>query len=189
MDIYRIIDETGKVLWVSVIVFCLAFAFRGDSELFCQDTTLINFSLKDQFNNHYSNKNFEGNIVILVGSDHEGSEYNETWSLAIYDSLKEIGLEDSVKFLPVADLRGVPFFLKGFVRSKFPSDYSKWILMDWSGKFARSYDFSPDASNIILFDRKGNLIYHMTVTNLDRKRLKKFMGKLLALPDFPQKGA
>lgn len=148
---------------------------------FTQETALISFKLRDQFNNSYTEKDFTNRIVIIVGSDKEGSQYNERWSLAIYDSLKKENLIDSVRFLPVADLHGVPFFIKSLVRSKFPRAKHKWVLLDWKGLFAHAYIFIPKASNIIILDRNSKVVYQTFVFDIEKKKLQAIWLKLMSL--------
>ena len=64
-----------------------------------------------------------------------------------------------LRILRVADVRGVPFFLKGRVRGEFPQEPESWVLMDWKGKFALAYEWLPDTSNVSLFDRDSILIH------------------------------
>lgn len=143
--------------------------------LFAQDSTLVSFELKDQFDRLYTEKDFNGHIVIVIGSDKGGSQYNHSWGQAIHDSLVHEDSFEHLKFLPVADLRGVPFFLKGIVKGKFSKDEENWVLMDWKGIFARSYQFEADASNIIIFESDGKLIHKTAVHELKQETLREIL--------------
>lgn len=138
---------------------------------------MIPFELKDQFDHSHTEKEFTGHIVILIGSDRGGSQYNPLWGKAIHDSLANEDGFKRLKFLAAADLRGVPFFLKGFVKGKFSKDEKKWVLMDWKGAFAVSYQFEAGASNIIIFKRDGRLVHKTAVHNLEQETL----GELLTI--------
>jgi hypothetical protein len=116
-----------------------------------------------------------------VGRDREGSKYNSVWGKAIHDSLNQKNFTSQVDFLPIADLRGVPFFLKGFVKGKFPKNSARWILLDWKGQFAETYHFKQERSNILIFDQDGKLVYQTAVSELDRAELKKFLDHLYHL--------
>lgn len=120
---------------------------------------LVTFKLEDQFGVKTTEEDVSGKIVILIGSGKEGSEYNAVWGKTIHDSLNaDDGYEDIV-FLPLADLRGVPFFMKSFVKSRFPKEAEKRVLLDWKGDIPKAYDFAPDSSNVLVFDRAGKLIF------------------------------
>ncbi|MFQ5499032.1 MAG: hypothetical protein ACE5FH_05120 [Candidatus Zixiibacteriota bacterium] len=62
-----------------------------------------------------------------------------------------------IKTVDYADTRGVPFFLKGMVRGKFPKEEESYILLDWKGKLAKAYDFEEKKCNILVFDVGGSL--------------------------------
>jgi hypothetical protein len=71
----------------------------------------------------------------------------------------------------VADLRGVPFFMKGSVKKKFPADRSQWVLMDWKGELATTFEFESATCSILLFDWNGILRLHVAVQELDQDLL------------------
>lgn len=163
------------------IIFSVIFVFFLLHLAISQESAMISFKLKDQFNNSYTEKDFMNHVVIIVGSDKEGSQYNERWSLAIYDSLIKKNLVDSVRFLPVADLRGIPFFVKSLVRSKFPKEKYRWILLDWQGRFAEAYNFTPNASNIIILDKDFKVNYRTFAYEIEKEKLQAIWLKLVSL--------
>jgi hypothetical protein len=159
------------------ILFVLLFFGKNIS----QNVSLKDFELKDQFDQTYTHEDFLGQICILVGSDRKGSQYNERWSIAIHDSLSVHGLQDSVKFLALANLKGVPRLLRGFVKGKFPKEDSHPILLDWKGSFAEEYQFLPYVSNIILFSKSGHLVCRMEVLELNTIKLNDFLAEIFVL--------
>jgi hypothetical protein len=59
-----------------------------------------------------------------------------------------------------ADLRSVPFFMKGTVtgmfRGKGPSGKDKGpVLLDWDEKIGRAFGHTPSVANVYAFDRSG----------------------------------
>ncbi len=166
-----------KIFKLFLTIFLVFFSYQVGVP---EESDLISFKLKDQFDRVYSDNDFENKILIVVGSDKTGSQYNREWIDAILDSLKKgDGLQD-VRFLGVADLRGVPFFLKGYVKGKFPDQKSRWVLMDWDGKFAKHYQFKADVCNIAIINRKDRLIYQTSGTQLDFNKLNEILRKLRA---------
>lgn len=170
----KAVNKTQRICtaWLLILLFPFLTLF-----VFAQENILIPFELKDQFDHPHADKEFSSHIVILIGSDKGGSQYNRFWGKAIHDSLKQENGFKHIKFLAVADLRGVPFFLKGFVKGKFSKDGENWVLMDWKGTFATSYQFEADASNIIIFKRDGKLVYKTAVHDLEQETL----GELLTI--------
>jgi len=148
---------------------------------FPSDNTLIHFQLKDQFDHVWSHHDFYGHVTIIVGSDRKGSQYNDIWSFAIFDSLIKYGLTDSVKFLAVADIRGVPSPFKKLVKKKFPKEPHRWIIMDWEGQFAQAYHFIPSECNLILIDRSGRMLDHYSGKIIDRNKLELILKKIYSL--------
>ena len=93
---------------------------------FSQETKLISFEIEDQFDRVYTENSWKDSILIILGSDKDGSKYNPIWAKAIYDTLQSKHPNLPVKQVGLADVSGVPFFLKGFVSGKFPEDSAKW---------------------------------------------------------------
>ena len=122
---------------------------------------MIDFEVKDQFGRVHSHQDYINGVVVVIGSDKDGSQFNGLWGAAIHDSLKNDPEYGRIAFLALADLRGVPFFLKGLVKGKFPKDRDKWVLMDWKGRFARAYRFEPESTNILVFAPGGKLMHRV----------------------------
>ena len=80
-------------------------------------------------------------------------------------------------------MRGVPFFLKGMIRSKFPEDPDDWALMDWKGVIAKAYDFVPKASNTLVFAPNGTLVHHASGREVDEKAIQEIVAVLRDLLD------
>lgn len=121
------------------------------------ERSLIDFEIEDQFEAEHSRAGFLGRPLLIIGSNRDGSAFNRLWSAQIKDSLAARGLAGRVTQIGLADMRGVPFFLKGFVRGKFPKEEAGPILMDWKGRFPQAYDFMPGESNLLVFDAEGGL--------------------------------
>ena len=130
------------------------------------DGSLIQFELKDQFDRPHFDHELRGQNVLILCGDRKGSRYQGTWANALRDSLRSRNHLDSIEVVEVADVRGVPFFVKESVKSKFPKERDSWVLMDWKGLFAKAYDFQGDKCNIVLFDRSGARRYQVAVAEL-----------------------
>ncbi|MGH1365546.1 MAG: hypothetical protein ACRBF0_18435 [Calditrichia bacterium] len=143
-----------------------------------QDSTLINFKLKDQFDKKYTKATWEGQILVIIGSDREGSKYSSSWGSAISDSMSGDPNYSNIQIAGLSDLRGVPFFLKSYVRGKFPKEKHQWVLMDWKGLFPKTYQFREKLSNILIFGTDGRLIYQTSVAEMDLSKLKMIVSIL-----------
>lgn len=156
--------------WSCYLVSIIAYA---------QDSTLIEFNLKDQFDREYTHESWKDSVIVLIGSDKDGSAYNQIWGEAIHDTLEGIEGNRAIKFVGLSDLRGVPFFLKGYVRGKFPTDRNSWVLMDWKGRFPKTYDFQSKSCNILIFDQNRMLIYRTAVREFSQGELTIIIDKLV----------
>lgn len=146
---------------------------------------LIDYELQDQFESVHRRADVEGKIVLLIGSDKGGSSFNGLWGKAIQESLRDHPGYDQISQLPYSDLRGVPFFLKGMIRSKFPEDPHQWVLMDWKGVLAKTYDFVPKSSNLLVFAPDGSLVQHASGREPDKETLEEVVSTLRTLLDQP----
>jgi len=64
----------------------------------------------------------------------------------------------------MANLGGVPGFMRGFVKGRFkgttPEGRPKSaVLLDWSGTVARLYGYRDDMTNVYVIDQQGVLRY------------------------------
>lgn len=133
-----------------------------------QESRLIEFEMEDQHGNVHKSSDLENKVVIILGSDREGGDYNKLWAEPIADSLRSINGFDHVSILGVADLDAVPFFMKFMVKGFFPDDPSNQIMMDWDGEFAETYSFEAGHSNLVVFDTEKNKVYQKAVKDFDQ---------------------
>ncbi len=121
-------------------------------------STLINakapgFSLLDQRDQQVSLHKLEGNVIVLIASDKDGTKQNPAWRKAITERYgKRIFIQGA------ADLRKVPFFLKASFKRDFQKDPAS-IILDWNGEIFKAYGLAENVSNIILIDKKGFVQY------------------------------
>jgi hypothetical protein len=120
---------------------------------------LLAYELEDQFGERHQRSDVEGRVVLVIGSDRHGSDYNSIWGNTLSDSLTHHPGYGDIELVPLADLQGVPFFLKGVIRRMFPRQRKRWVLMDWEGVFPKAYGFEPGASNLLVFAPDGSLVH------------------------------
>jgi len=163
-----------------ILVFVLVSWFLTDLRAQPQQSRLIPFKLKDQFDREFEERDFHHWLLVVTGFDKNGSKYAEPWMQAIHDALKDNKEFYKVLLVAVADLRGIPFFLKGFVRGKFPEKRSRWVLMDWDGIFSKAYRLSPNVTNIMVFDCSSNLIHQVSEREVNQIKLDGIVSKILS---------
>jgi len=153
---------------VHIAVFSLLVLVCGNVKAaFGQDTVLIDFKIKDQLNRVHTDEDFDGEPVVVVGFDRKGSDYRDRWVAELRDSLRDSAGITQAGVLPVGTLKGVPFFLKGFLKGKFPKEEERWMLLDWKGQFTKAYGFASDSCSFLVFDRERRLRCRSAGTEMD----------------------
>lgn len=170
---YRLFQNYGLGL--------LLFLLLSTKVAICQSAPILSFNISDQFGDVHTEKDYRGFITIIIGSDRGGSRYNSTWIKAIGDLLGNNFDNTRIKFLQVADVSSVPFFLKGFVKSKFPEARKEWILLDWKGYFPETYQFVDDSCNIVIINKTGEVSYKTNGQKLDNQKLTTICDNIIEL--------
>ena len=142
-----------------------------------QESDLIPFRIQDQFDREHTAADLEHRVFVLVGSDKRGSRYQGAW----VDRLRAAFADDEIPVVEVADLRGVPFFIRGSVKKKFPQEKRSWVLLDWKGELAKAYRFKPDKCSILVFDEGGRLVYQNAAEGLQTGMLDEIVDATGAL--------
>ncbi len=139
------------ILFLGLFLLFIGSAAGGEQLLI--NARAPEFTLSDQYDRQYSLQSFAGGTLVLLASDKDGEEQNHRWGESIR---KKYG--NGVQLLGVADVRTVPFFLKGIIRSDFKKD-QKSILLDWERKIFTAYGLAKGVPNVILIDRNGFVRY------------------------------
>lgn len=118
------------------------------------------FTLGDQYDSGLTLGSLRGRVVLVVAGDRHGNQYMGAYTHAVRERFGR----DRVRIVRIANLRGVPFFMKGYVRGRFrgtnPDSTPKAsVLLDWGGVLARLYGFRESLTNVYLIDRAGVLRY------------------------------
>jgi hypothetical protein len=139
-------------MMVLVRLLCLAVLFVNVGE------PVGPIVLADQYEHDWRLSDLRGSVVLLIDGDREGSTFNGAWGRAARTRYKT-----ALKIAFVAHLRSVPFFMHGFVRSKFMSKDAAHpngpILLDWKGAVAERFGFRDGVANVYVIDREGILRY------------------------------
>lgn len=115
------------------------------------------FELKDQYNRSYNVRFPRDKVLILVFGDRKGSSQIESWVRPLYERYT-----DSVDIYGVAELSAVPSLMQGVVRQIFKSQIRFSVMLDWSGKVSKSYSYQPGKANVILINKKGEILFRQT---------------------------
>ena len=151
--------------WLETIVWIVGLLLPGASRP--GGGELIEFEIQDQFDRIHTDADLRGQVVLIFGTDKNGSRVGGAWAEALRESLASQVSSEAVAWVDVADLRGVPFFVKGSVKKKFPREPENWVLLDWKGTFAKTYELEENVCNIFLLDRDGRVVRRTGQTDVD----------------------
>jgi predicted transcriptional regulator len=139
-----------RYLIIMAMVFLLPVAAESQKLI---NAKAPDFTLPDQRDHQVSLHQLEGKVIARVASDKEGMKENPAWRKTIADRYGE-----RVFIQGIADVRKVPFFLKGSYKRDFQKNPDS-IILDWKGEIFNAYGLAEDVSNIVLIDKKGYVHY------------------------------
>ena len=141
------------VYLVIILLFVLSPMTTEGSQSITLNSKAPDFLLKDQHDKAVNLRQLEGRLVVLIASDRDGRAQNDLWGRKIRERYK-----DKITIFGIADLRKVPFFMRGKIKEGFKKDEVS-ILLDWDGRVFGAYWLAERVSNIILIDKKGYIKY------------------------------
>lgn len=152
-------------------------------ELSAQDSaSMPAFELQDQFGRLHLSTDWAGVPVVLIGSDRAGRYQSQEWAVAVTELVaKERDFSLQVKVLRVADLRGVPGFLKGKVTKQIRRTLETSLLLDWEGQVVSHYGFQSALANVVLMNRNGSVVTVIRSTQLHPDEMNELKNALLSL--------
>jgi predicted transcriptional regulator len=142
---------------IIVILLAQVVATAGAAESNLIGAKAPEITLQDQYDRTISLRGFEGRVVVLIASDKKGKAQNPPWDKAIREKYGDI-----VVLLGVADVRSVPFFLKGKIRNDFKKEYAASVLMDWEGEIFTAFGLAEKVANVVVIDRSGTIRFLQT---------------------------
>ncbi|MGZ8413901.1 MAG: hypothetical protein ACXW05_14320 [Gemmatirosa sp.] len=134
-------------------------AVAGDS--------IVAFRLSDQFGRVHDAAEYRGRTLLLVGAGRGGRETGTAWVEHLRALQDTVGGAPVLPVVAVADLRGVPRLLRRLVRSRFPDDPGRAVLLDWDGALARRFDFDTERCTILLVGPTGRAHARRTLAAVD----------------------
>lgn len=114
---------------------------------------MVRFSLEDQWGNMWSDERLRTKYTVLLIADREGAQHSARWgqSLGRY-------FGDALLIVGCANLEGVPFFLRWYVRARFRERATDApVLLDWEGQLFRAYRCQPGMPTVLAFSPEGRL--------------------------------
>jgi hypothetical protein len=135
-------------------------------------TRFPGFTLEDQYERRWRHNDFKTALVVYVISDRSGYSYSTNWTQPL---VTEFG--SRVRFVPIADVRGVPGFLKSYIRKRFKEEFKYPVLLDWEGVVTTRIDIRSGYPNLAIVDDKG-MIQHLTAGKGTATQIESFRTQL-----------
>lgn len=110
------------------------------------------FSLMDQYGKSYQIAYPQEKICVLVFADKWGSTQVEGWVQTLYEKY-----QDAILIHGVAQLEGVPRWLRSTLVRIFKSTIKFSVMMDWTGEVSRDYEYPGGKAFVVIVDKQGNI--------------------------------
>lgn len=97
------------------------------------------------------------NVVVLTIADKKGSEQIDGWVAAL-----KAYYAGRIELRGLAEVGGVPGFLRGKVRKNFQETRPYPVMMDWSGTNCAAFNYQKNVANVLLIGRDGAILGRFT---------------------------
>lgn len=112
-----------------------------------------NFTLEDQFGNKIGVNFPSDKVAILIFGDRKGSEQVEGWVRPLYQKYT-----NQIYIFGIAELSVVPWAVRPVVRTMIRSKSKTPVMLDWSGKVAKSYGYEKGKANVFVVGKNGIIV-------------------------------
>ncbi len=129
---------------------------------------LLDFQIKDQFQQIHTSREFSGAISIFVWVDRSSRDLSAAWVVALANALADRAPQKTWQVRMVAHTKGAPFFVKGRIRNSFSSDPARWALLDWHGVFQKTYQPPRNQVTVLAFRSDGQLAARYSGMGVDQ---------------------
>ena len=149
-----------------LLVGCVAFAAEPDPLIAANPFEVQEFKLNDQFKKPHDQTFPKNKVSIFALADRKGSKQLEDWIAPFYERYT-----DQVDICGIANLKGVPGFMKPVLRKLFRNGLDYPVMMDWSGEVCKALSYDAGKANILIVCPMGGIRHRINgkVTEKDLK--------------------
>jgi len=115
---------------------------------------LSSVTMTDQFDQKHRLAFPEERPVLITANGRNGQEQITQW----LEPLKA-EFDGRVRLVSVADIRGLPSFMRGSMKEKFRKSLAQPVIMDFSGEVVGLLPSDPQNMTLTVLDRAGNVIF------------------------------
>lgn len=145
--------------------------------------SVVQFRLPDQFGRVYDAAEYRGRRFYVVAAGSGGRSAATAWGTMLPRALAA-GADPApaADTLPapvvlVADLRGVPRWLRGLVRGRFPHARRDAVLLDWTGALAVQLALDPARCTVVAVSPAGRPMLRLTTLSADTAEVAAFVRR------------
>jgi len=153
-----IVTRVISVLVISILLVGIQLLANGIGQ------KLPPFTMDDQYSKEVQSSAYKGKHLLLFIADRTGSKLTPNFTKVL-----EPKYRGKATFIAVANVSSVPFFLKGFIRSKFQESYTYTVLMDWKGLLWEHFSCKDDVTTVVHIDATGIAKFKMSGTGTDKE--------------------
>ena len=143
---------TKRSIFLSVALILTALPFL--TGMISVGSPVPTFTIEDQYEKEWKKSNYTGKPALYVLCDRDAYDYVENWTKELVPKYKS-----QLHFIPVADVRTVPGFLKGYIRGRFKDEFTYPVLMDWDGVLIKGLNMKEAHPTLILTNDAGVVTY------------------------------
>lgn len=143
---------SGYAIIAALVLFCGKSLASAAPVLSAPPKKLGAIELNDQYDAPQKLTFPTTNITVLTIADKKGSEQMDSWITAL-----KAHYAGRIDLRGLADVRGVPQFLRGGIRKKFQAARRYPVMMDWSGDVCTRLGFQPGVANILIIGTDGTV--------------------------------
>ncbi|MBK9139718.1 MAG: hypothetical protein IPM17_13290 [Verrucomicrobia bacterium] len=112
------------------------------------------FELSDQFGTNHSFHFPRDKITVVTVCGRKGSDEVAPWTTALGQRFGE-----TIFLQGVADVGGVPGFMRGVIRAMFRKEIKYPVLLDWSGAHSAAFQYDRPSVTVYVVDRQGWIVH------------------------------
>lgn len=152
----RGIATRATVLLLSLMALTFPVCAADGNPLSATSTNLVcpSFQLHDQFNVLHEFSFPRTNLLILTIADKEGHEQVDGWVQPL-----KAQFADRIAIAGIADVRGVPGFLRNSIRERFRKVRTHPVMMDWGGAVIKLLPVEKRRANVFVLSPSGVVLF------------------------------
>lgn len=168
------LQVTVRVLVAVLLALAVASLLRTARALPTLGTDRPELVLRDAWDRSFALSRLRGMPILVVYEDKESATQNQR----LKDELARLAQGDrykrSVGLVAVADVTGYDYWpVRGFVKDAIQEESGKQhttIYCDWDGHVRSALGLEKGASNVLLFDRSGKVVFASSGPMSDARR-------------------